>query len=93
MSKKKPESPVKASTQEFIEIEAVSEDVVLLKDNSCCVILQAGTTNFGLLSEEEQRSLIYSFASMLNSLSSPVGLQPFHRTTRSVLIALPPATQ
>lgn len=72
MSTKKPTSPIKASTQDFIEIEDVSDDVVLMKDNSCCVVLEAGTTNFGLLAEEEQRSLIYSFASLLNSLSFPV---------------------
>lgn len=72
MTPKKATSPVKSSTQQFIEIEAVLDDVLLMKDNSCCTVIQAGTANFGLLSEEEQRSLIYSYASMLNSLSFPI---------------------
>ncbi len=72
MSSKKPTSPIKTSTQEFIEIEAVKDDVVMLKDYSCCAILSSGTTNFGLLSQEEQNSMIYSYASLLNSLSFPI---------------------
>lgn len=72
MTVRKPTSPVKSSTQDFIEIEAVFEDVVMMKDYSCAVLIEAGTTNFGLLSEEEQNALIYSYASLLNSLSFPV---------------------
>lgn len=72
MTVRKPTSPVKSSTQDFIEIEAVFEDVVMMKDYSCVVLIEAGTTNFGLLSEEEQNALIYSYASLLNSLSFPV---------------------
>lgn len=72
MTVRKPTSPIKSSTQDFIEIEAVFEDVVMMKDYSCAVLIEAGTTNFGLLSEEEQNALIYSYASLLNSLSFPV---------------------
>lgn len=72
MAVKKPTSPVKSSTQRFVEIEAVKDDVLLLRDNSCCLLIAPGTTNFGLLSEEEQRSMIYSYSSLLNSLSFPV---------------------
>lgn len=72
MNTKKPTSPIKASTQSFIEIETVKDDIVMLKDYSCCVIISCGTTNFGLLSQEEQNAMIYSYASLLNSLSFPV---------------------
>lgn len=72
MTIKKPTSPIKGATQDFIEIEAVCDDILMLKDYSCCVIIQAGATNFGLLSQEEQNSMIYAFASLLNSLSFPV---------------------
>lgn len=72
MKPQKPTSPIKASTQAFVEIEEVKDDVLLLKDNSCSVILESGATNFGLLSEEEQNSMIYAFASLLNSLSFPI---------------------
>lgn len=72
MKPKKPTSPIKASTQSFVEIENVKDDVLMLKDSSCCVVIRSGTTNFGLLSEEEQRSMIYSYAGLLNSLSFPI---------------------
>lgn len=65
-------APVKSSTQKFTEIEAVQDDVLMLQDNSCAVIVQAGAVNFGLLAEEEQQAMIYSYASLLNSLSFPV---------------------
>ena len=66
---KKPKGKVKASTQIFTEIEAVKDDILLLQSGSCCIIIESGAVNFGLLAEEEQRAMIYSFASLLNSLS------------------------
>lgn len=72
MKPKKPTSPIKASTQDFIEIQDIRDDVVLFKDNSACIIISVGATNFGLLSQEEQNSMIYAFSSLLNSLSFPI---------------------
>lgn len=72
MKTKKPTSPIKASTQEFVEFETIKDDVVVLKDYSCCMVIKSGAVNFDLLSEEEQRLMITSFASLLNSLSFPV---------------------
>ncbi|OGK17740.1 hypothetical protein A2799_01865 [Candidatus Roizmanbacteria bacterium RIFCSPHIGHO2_01_FULL_39_24] len=79
MTSRKPTSPKKSSTQDFIEIEAVFEDVLMMKDYSCCVIIEPGATNFGLLGAEEQSALIYSFASLLNSLSFPVQIEILSR--------------
>lgn len=67
--KKKQSAPIKSTTQEFIEIKQVDEDVVLLKDGSCCLVIETSAINFSLLSEEEQDSLVYAFGSLLNSLS------------------------
>jgi len=66
---KKPTAPVKSTTQEFIEIRKIDEDVVLLKDGACCMVIETSAINFSLLSEEEQNSLVYAFGSLLNSLS------------------------
>jgi hypothetical protein len=66
---KKQTAPVKSSTQKFTEIEAIKDDILMLQDYSCSVIIEAGAVNFGLLAEEEQRAMIYSYASLLNSLS------------------------
>ena len=69
---KKPTSPVKATTQAFIEIEDVKDDIVLLKDFSANIVIEVGAVNFWLLSTEEQESMIYAYGSLLNSLSFPV---------------------
>lgn len=72
MTNSKPTSPVKASTQSFIEIEEIKDDVVLMKDFSASCVIEVGAVNFWLLSNEEQTSMIYSYAGLLNSLSFPV---------------------
>lgn len=64
--------PVKASTQTFVGIENIRDDVVLLKDNSCVLIIETGAVNFALLSQEEQESMIYAYANLINSLSFPI---------------------
>lgn len=64
-------SPVKASTQSFIEIEDIKDDVLLLKDFSASIVIEVGAVNFWLLSAEEQTSTIYAYASLINSLSFP----------------------
>ena len=66
----KPTSPVKASTQSFIEIEEIKDDIVLMKDFSASCVIEVGAVNFWLLSSEEQASMIYSYAGLLNSLTS-----------------------
>lgn len=68
----KPTSPVKASTQSFIEIEEIKDDVVLMKDFSAAAVIEVGAVNFWLLSTEEQASMIYAYSELLNSLSFPV---------------------
>lgn len=61
--------PVKASTQEHLDIEDVQDGVVILKDGSCCLIIATTAINFGLLSEKEQDATIYAYAGLLNSLT------------------------
>lgn len=72
MTAQKPTSPVKASTQSFIEIEEIRDDIVLMKDFSASCVIEVGAVNFWLLSSEEQTSMIYAYAGLLNSLSFPV---------------------
>ncbi len=66
---KKPTAPVKSTTQDFIEIKEIEDDVVLLKDGSAAMVIETSAISFALLSQEEQDSLIYAFGSLLNSLS------------------------
>jgi hypothetical protein len=72
MPVQKPTSPVKASTQNFVEVEEIKDDILLLKDYSAAIVIEVGAVNFWLLSQEEQSSMIYSYAGLLNSLSFPV---------------------
>src|SRR3990172_6616505 len=63
---------IRGTTQKFLEIEDIKDDLVILRDGSCCLILQVSAINFGLLSEEEQEAIISAYASLLNSLSFPL---------------------
>lgn len=72
MPKTKPTSPKKATTQSFIEIEEVKDDIILMKDYSAVTVIGVGAVNFWLLSTEDQMSMIYTYGSLLNSLSFPV---------------------
>lgn len=58
-----------ATTQSFLPIQEVKDDVAILKDGSMAVVLQTNAVNFGLLSENEQLAIISAFAALLNSLS------------------------
>lgn len=72
MAAQKPTSPIKSSTQTFTEIEDIKDDILLLKDFSAAIVISVGAVNFWLLSAEEQSSIIYSYSSLLNSLSFPI---------------------
>ncbi|MEK7517348.1 MAG: TraC family protein [Patescibacteria group bacterium] len=63
---------IKASTQKFIEIEEIIDNVVLLSSGNACLIIEVQATNFALLSKEEQDAKVFSYSSLLNSLSFPI---------------------
>lgn len=65
-------APKQASTQKFIEILDIVDDVVLLDGGNACLIIEVEATNFALLSPEEQDAKIYAYAALLNSLSFPI---------------------
>ncbi|MCL4354887.1 hypothetical protein M1349_05500 [Patescibacteria group bacterium] len=69
---KKAAQKIHATTQKFTEIEDISDDIVLLAGGNACLMIEVTSTNFSLLSIEEQNSKIYSYASLLNSLSFSV---------------------
>ena len=60
------------STQKFIEIADIVDDIVILNSGYACLIIEVKATNFALLSADEQDAKIYSYASLLNSLSFPI---------------------
>lgn len=58
-----------SATQDFLPVEDIRDDVVVMKDGSMAIVLQTSAVNFDLLSETEQLAIIGSFAALLNSLS------------------------
>jgi type IV secretory pathway VirB4 component len=60
------------TTQRFLEIAEVKEDVVVLKDGTLRAVLLVSSVNFALKSEEEQNAIIQGYMSFLNSLDFPM---------------------
>ncbi len=58
----------KPSTQKFVPVKDVRENVVVLKNGQLCMILLASSINFALKSEDEQRAILAQFQSFLNTL-------------------------
>ena len=80
-------SPIRSSTQLFTEIADVDRDLVLFADGSVALVIATTAVNFGLLSEQEQDAIIYSYAGLLNSLSFPIQLiiQTIHKDISAYL--------
>src|ERR1035437_2545217 len=60
------------STQGFIGIKDIVDDIVIQEGGCACLVIEVSATNFALLSPEEQDGKIYAYASLLNSLSFPI---------------------
>lgn len=63
---------IHASTQKFTEIIDFVNEVVIMEGGNACMIVEITASNFALLSKREQDSRIFSYASLLNSLSFPI---------------------
>ena len=59
---------VQATTQQFLEMEQIKEDTIVLKDKSLRGVIMVSSLNFALKSEDEQNATLYQFQSFLNSL-------------------------
>lgn len=60
------------STQQFLDIAEIREDIVVMKDGTLRAVLLVSSINFSLKSEDEQNAIIQGYVSFLNSLDSPV---------------------
>ena len=63
---------INSTTQKFLDIHDVINDLLILKDGATALIITVNAMNFGLLAEEEQDAIIYSYAGLLNSLNYPI---------------------
>jgi uncharacterized small protein (DUF1192 family) len=64
--------PKGVSTEQFVEIEEIRGPVVILKDGSLRVIVEAMSVNFELKGEDEKISIIRGFQGFLNSVDFPI---------------------
>lgn len=56
------------STQKFVPIADIHDDVVILKDGQLCMVFLASSVNFALKSLEEQQAILSQFQAFLNSI-------------------------
>ena len=63
---------IQSTTQDYLEILDIANNMLILKNGTISLVMTVGSLNFGLLSEEEQDAIIYSYAGLLNSLSFPI---------------------
>lgn len=64
--------PTSTPAQQFLAIDAIREDVVLLKDGGIRIVLMCSSLNFALKSSDEQDAIIYQYQNLLNSLDFPL---------------------
>lgn len=69
---KKTAQNIQSSTQKFIEIQDIVDNIVLLTSGNACSVIEVTATNFALLSKEEQNTKIIAYGTLLNSLSFPI---------------------
>jgi len=70
--KVKKQNARRPSTQRYLPIAEIKDDVVVLKDGTLRMVLITSSINFALKSEDEQNALIGSYVSFLNSLDFPL---------------------
>ncbi len=74
MAKKKKLSgnKITVSTQQYLDIAEIRDDLVIMRDGTIRAILLVSSINFALKSEEEQNAIISSYVGFLNNINFPV---------------------
>lgn len=60
---------ISAATQQYLDIQEIKDDSVVLRDGTLRAVLLVSSINFSLKSEDEQEAVIESYTQFLNSLS------------------------
>ncbi len=61
-----------ASTEQYLDIAEIRDDMVLLKDGTVRAVLLVSSINFALKSSDEQEAIIQAYTTFLNSLEYPL---------------------
>jgi hypothetical protein len=60
------------SSQKYIDVEEVKNDIIVLKNKSVRAVLLVSSINFDLKSSEEQEAIVFGYQNFLNSLDFPI---------------------
>lgn len=60
---------INVSTQQYLDIAEIKDDVVIMKDGTLRAVLLVSSINFALKSEDEQNAVINSYVMFLNNLN------------------------
>lgn len=58
--------------QQFLAIDSIREDAVVLKDGGLRVVLMCSSFNFALKSSDEQDAVVFQYQNFLNALDFPM---------------------
>ncbi len=72
MQSKKLSGAKPPSTQKYLDIAGIRDDVVIMKDGTLRAVLLTSSINFALKSEDEQNATISGYVSFLNSFEFPI---------------------
>jgi len=61
-----------SNTKQFVDIFDIKDNVVILKNGSLRLVLEASSVNFDLKSNDEQIAIVRAFQNFLNSLDFPL---------------------
>lgn len=59
-------------TQEFLQMDEIRDNVIIMRDGTLRAVLAVSSTNFDLKNTDEQNALIYGYQRFLNSLDHHV---------------------
>jgi type IV secretory pathway VirB4 component len=71
-TKKLVKGRISVSTQQYLDIAEIKDDVVVMRDGTLRAVLLVSSINFALKSEEEQEAIVSSYVGFLNNISFPV---------------------
>ena len=60
-------SKIKASTQEHLDVEDITDDLVIMKTGWVALVMTTTAINFDILSEAEQDATIYAYGALFLS--------------------------
>lgn len=71
-SKKLAGSKKGPSTQRFLDIAEIKEDIIIMKDGTIRAVLLVSSINFSLKNVDEQNAIVQAYMGFLNSINFPL---------------------